>query len=880
MPPLVETHPDPGSESLRELGFEIDSRIDVAEHHKQVIEENFGYMLHIARDDRDTTQNELSSNDVAFEDLYDPSKPTLAIFAHDCLPGLELTAIAASAPVGKECAVPNIVLVPWLDKKDYFSHDGNRGYLALHNVTLVTAENTFAHFTLDEPLMADMTDRAGLGVEVLEELSNSDVQTLYTKEAWDTFEDKTSTQEVARLAGVRAAHSVEVLHIDAVEKTIEAFYEMAGENSGVVIKPLRGKTGDGVRLFDEISVEELADVVKKGIDQNGPLVLEERIRSMKLKLTPDGRRQDWNVRSIVAGKYLDMYARANVWGGPVNKAQGAAIMAVETLFEKLTDKHKDQKDLTGRLIAASNRIAEVLGDNVAGIDLTLDEAGEPVLIEVNVGNFGGIYTITQLYVEKMRKLAAPRLLLSLAMDRLNRLPNSNGHNTQSPVEVGYNNIDSALVKLRFLATQEDVSKKSTSLLLDKVVHQVQLNGEISHTKQISRWCDIVDLYNYLDEHVKAGDVIDSLTASYPDNHDVQKIAAKFSINSGVTTAKTKYIDVLISKNPFNTRLYTLKIAHFLNSGDIAGAIMSLKDGLEVDSDSGHLHYASAFIVYELLMTDVEQEDVDDELFEPGEENTRFERFKTLAYCIDKHMKEGLEAAQKYILPYLEVRLNNEDTAAFAEYQTAIHRLLHNLAITEGDSRLSRDSLAELADLNQSLYETEVTNLFTRKDIAKFKPGLARFAAELSLENGFFSYALLTYKHFSEGNTPPLHSYLLRRNIATSLLNKEAWSENQDTLEESLVQKTCQVIDLMAQEELAGAKTQIEKLISQIGKAHPGISSISLKTLLLTILVDLGDTTAINQLIPEIIDEEDNKFSMEIAMATDRLYAQDSTYFQV
>lgn len=325
-------------------------------------------------------------------DMYiDPSLPTVAIDTIYGFSGSELMGVVA----GGETKKLNILFTTF-STPDVVLAAGEHGtqWVEVNGATLLADDGTIRHGPLQKPVRADLVVTADMGL--LQQLEGVEVSSLHNLEQEEIIGDKRNLDQL-------------LPHVSLAPHRLDR--TALSDRSDVVIKPASEAQGLGVLIGDDETDASELQAHFDFLEQNGyDPIIEERIKSWPLQDPETGERLDWNVRALVGGnRLLDMYIRAQAWGSPVNKSLGARAITMSQLHEFAGDESY-ARELRGILDAAADSVARTLPIQFGGIDLTINESGEPKIFEVNGGYSGGVQTIGFYEEERARKLQSAGIL--------------------------------------------------------------------------------------------------------------------------------------------------------------------------------------------------------------------------------------------------------------------------------------------------------------------------------------------------------------------------------------------------------------------------------------------------------------------------------------
>lgn len=330
-----------------------------------------------------------------FNALFDQTRPTVAIDAIHKFAGAELLGIQPA-----DC---NIVYT--YTPSAGFTH--SQTGLTAERGMLVTPDGRVVYGAFPHAIPIDLFET--VDIELLEIMRDKKIQTPTDPALLRMTNDKRTLHEISESTGLQVPKRYTPSEI--------------ATGSDVVIKPSQSSQGRGV-LF---SSRYPGNTKRWGIyhdflEQHGyEPIIEERIHPWPLHDPESGEQLDWNVRAIVShGKFAGMYVRIAEMDNTVNKSTGARCIRLEDLKAYLPN------DGTAKLIIASLhnaavQYAEDRPDFIAGIDLTVDNNGQVILYESNIGHLGGLQTMATLAGRRHKAKLEP---IKLIMTQLTKEANA------------------------------------------------------------------------------------------------------------------------------------------------------------------------------------------------------------------------------------------------------------------------------------------------------------------------------------------------------------------------------------------------------------------------------------------------------------------------
>jgi hypothetical protein len=337
-----------------------------------------------------------------FSAIYDPSLPTIAVDLDHTYSGSELLGLVSH----EEGTRANIVYIstPTGTADIQRNRDTGEGHLEIKSGAVVLPNGQVAYGEFPYPIAADILDTADLAL--VEQAEANNVSVFHPSSAMRRFDDKGNVESLSSNEFTYTPKRItgsELLERDNVDD--------------LVIKPSKHSQGRGVLLTDrDADVEHTKRFYQYLEDNNYEPVIEERARSYEITDPRSGERLDWNVRAILSyGELVDMYVRADKWGGPVNMSISARAISMDD-FPKYFKNPNDAWKVMQALHDSAQAVAMDNPSSLIGIDLTVDEDMRSCLFEINNGNTGGLQTIAKLEKTYDDKLFMSRQILRKYID--------------------------------------------------------------------------------------------------------------------------------------------------------------------------------------------------------------------------------------------------------------------------------------------------------------------------------------------------------------------------------------------------------------------------------------------------------------------------------
>jgi len=721
------------------------------------------------------------------DELVDPMKPTIGVFMHESFSDAEVLAIAAKNLELKGRWVPNVVILPWIDEeKDELVQGLYTGYYGVKQFSVIDNNLELVRVNSDTVLPIDMVDVSAAGPDIAEQFEQAGVKLMASSENMRLAESKESTRVIAEKAGVRYPQSVVISRAEDVDEAVDEYMTKASfAKSGIVVKPLNGSRGMEVQMFDKISEISAREKLKAILLHGSPVIVEERIRSKSLSLTPGGERYDWNIRAIVKNKYLDSYARANVWGGPVNISQGSHSMTLDSVLGRISDTHAEETTLKKRLKKASTKVAKVLDGDIAGIDMTIDEDGQPVLIEANIGNFGGINTLRRLASSPEEAVSlSEKILLQTAKEfrrfdsRVIAFKTLGMLGVLGMEELGVHSETTGVVagvKQKLTTTLDqlsmEVSDPQASLFTEQKVHEMHRfmndQGMITDGEHVFETAKLLNLMDQIKEYRTCTNICELMIEHLPNSADAMSVAADYERYFLTGGKSLEFADMLIDKNPKNMKNYIRKIDYLQRNGvsDLVGAIRVLYDIKAIDPKSAYLKQGIERITDNHVNFGVNFDEDDPEFMNEFMSNQIFACFELISTYID----QGAEHAQKYLENNFANLVGSEDKFA-NDIATVAFGIMVYLHASTRDTVNLRKGLKQLKAVDIDSYDEAHRVIFDEVEEGYLdeSPEFIRIALERNIEFGIMSSCLSDLSAISKSNSL-ITKYTSRRLLAESIL---------------------------------------------------------------------------------------------------------------
>ncbi|MDD3646816.1 MAG: hypothetical protein PHH06_05440 [Candidatus Gracilibacteria bacterium] len=229
-------------------------------------------------------------------------------------------------------------------------------------------------------------------------------------------EDKFLTGIILRMNGIKVPgelvfkgrHNKAGIHKESLKQADRLF----GSNQFIVLKPSVGECGNGVQMLSRDDIK--TDFYDKHIRGKDTILLQEKIDSYPIVI--DGIRKDWNLRVLVTfdfetKKYIvvGMIGRIGDDGKPINISKSAEYISFEEISKLAGWTEKQCKQIEQDIIDITIKSVTVIVDRVsdnetnfdllanhqtlAGVDIIVNKSLEPIVIEVNSANSGGLYKL-------------------------------------------------------------------------------------------------------------------------------------------------------------------------------------------------------------------------------------------------------------------------------------------------------------------------------------------------------------------------------------------------------------------------------------------------------------------------------------------------------
>ena len=346
-----------------------------------------------------------------FATFYNPSAPTIAIDTEFAVSGKALLGLAAH----EQATRANIIYIPTCGPGAHIQHSHNgQAHLALTAGIVVLEDGRVAYGELPNTLNADAFET--VDGQLLQQCEAAGVKTLLSHTALQAYNDKTRLQSMATLPTIELPRRLSPQEFLASPTT-----------NNLVVKPSKTAQGKGVLLTGPNADPAHTKQFYAFLEQNNyEPIIEERIRSWEITNPRTQERLDWNVRAVLSyGELLGMYVRMDTWGKAVNLSLSAKAVSMAD-FTSYFNNQEEAEVIIQRLQAAAQAIAKQHYQSVIGADLTINEAGQPCLFELNTGIVGGMQTIATLENTYDDKMALTRQFLGLLLANSTAAPKPTG----------------------------------------------------------------------------------------------------------------------------------------------------------------------------------------------------------------------------------------------------------------------------------------------------------------------------------------------------------------------------------------------------------------------------------------------------------------------
>lgn len=364
-------------------------------------------------------------NKEQFERLYDKESPTLVIDLCASFRNSELLGQAAQMlrddPNNKGSHV-NIVYAR-LDTNSASlvvanQKEGLQSAVRVTHGILIDADgNTYAG-EFDEPIHSEVIDTDNM--RLLKQCEDLGIQTLNNPVMVEKCHYKEGIEDFAAAASIKSPQRHKVVDYSHVYKKLKRVVikpgTVNGGGKGVYIygsskHPILSTQSfkEHERGWDEIrSIGVSASKTSRAIISDAQAyysflehygykpVCEEYIENYPLYNKETGEKHSWSVRHIIgSGELLGTYIRMNTLDEPTNANQGASNLSLEELRTMIADSSAAEA-MIKRILKDGEQLAATLDTSVGGVDIIMSENMESYLIEINLGQVGGLNRLTEL----------------------------------------------------------------------------------------------------------------------------------------------------------------------------------------------------------------------------------------------------------------------------------------------------------------------------------------------------------------------------------------------------------------------------------------------------------------------------------------------------
>jgi|GEM_PF-4523125 len=315
-----------------------------------------------------------------WKEHIDTTQPTIGVryYMH------ALLGSAAAQLRARGESICNVVFLPDVATSDEAYDDTT--YVANRGVFLDAQGKAYAG-NFPEPLRIDV-------LQPYDHTKKLPVRSLNEPAHEAVFNDKALTQTALEGTGITFPKPI-LQNITKDDDRLFALIEKSlftSQSQAIVIKPTQGHTGDNVIMVEKYTTleDEVWDQLGR-IPEDETLVVQPWIRSYPLHHAESGARLDWNIRALLVNdKTIGSYVRADVFGKPINIGKEAHARSLAETLHDCGLSEQQQQLVRARLQELYRKITEALPGTIKGLDIIIDEQLEPVIIEVNGQDSGGL----------------------------------------------------------------------------------------------------------------------------------------------------------------------------------------------------------------------------------------------------------------------------------------------------------------------------------------------------------------------------------------------------------------------------------------------------------------------------------------------------------
>ncbi len=358
-----------------------------------------------------------------FHSLYDSRCPTIGITAQRGGTGFGIAGVSAAKAHASGNPLVNLVYLPGPDEHTMQVQAGSPGAAYATAGFLVDRSGQVFYGNFPHPLHLDWIDAP---VGAIAELADREgIRLLVTPDGEQVAREKDLTDLQLRAHGIATPPTVVVDRHNA-DFIIPQIGVLLGANSidhqGFVVKPAASCCGQDVFLIEESDADAVPLLCAMLLEGHAKLVVQRRVTSAELR-GQGHERLDWNLRVLATTQgTVDWEARVAPWGKRVNKSQGAEVWEVPRLWQQLAaqtvNPELEFSRFTQRIDELSRLLCTIYRTEFMGYDIIVTQAGMPCVIEVNIGNPGGICTLAAMRSTTSDRLRATDTLIS----HWNKLP--------------------------------------------------------------------------------------------------------------------------------------------------------------------------------------------------------------------------------------------------------------------------------------------------------------------------------------------------------------------------------------------------------------------------------------------------------------------------
>jgi len=317
-----------------------------------------------------------------------------------------------------------------------FSHPGDLIHVREGNLNLcyvrygaiITSDHTIVHGSFSGELVADKVVHCAKDDHAKKKLYRSGVCLLNDPAISVLCRSKDLTHEFLERHGVSVPASLVIQTSDGFREATKRFLETLRYTNEVIVKPIRGSQGYGIKFFNKNCIEDICQYVERLSGEGHSVILQERIDPFIL-VGDRGQRMDWNLRVISFGsqKPIICNIRSDDYDkyAPVNKSLGSKTEVFsEELFTGYAVHSQNASAQYRAILTNIENLLQIVDpelrdSGLIGYDVIVRQDLSVVVIELNGDATGGIGTALEcLRDEPLSQKALASKIIDALQDNL------------------------------------------------------------------------------------------------------------------------------------------------------------------------------------------------------------------------------------------------------------------------------------------------------------------------------------------------------------------------------------------------------------------------------------------------------------------------------